>query len=311
MSANTPSVNFPCPACNARKYSFIKQFEDGVVVGKCSSCGLIYTPGRHQTPAGLFTDVNLKELATAYQPILDKKVRHFRTVAFEKYLAAMKRHCLGTRHLDVGCAHGFFPNISREAGNEVTGVEPSASMVAFGRQFLHLDMRQGILDDADLGAESWDMVSFTDSMEYIPNPHEGLRRLVSMHLNPGGVVFIKVPNGNYFVLRHWLKKRLGISIGGAEAFSPSRRVVHYTERTLKKLVESHGLTVVESGYFMPIDSPVVDPNTGEFTEFETAWNVNWKQKMLRKALHTLGELQTFFTGHNHLSQSVYVVAQND
>lgn len=301
-------THIPCPLCYGRSYSEIKRFEDGVVVGECDTCGMSYTPVAHREPESLFFDNEITDVEAAYGPILRKEVKHFRDEIFSKYTKRLLEYVPGPDHLDVGCAHGFFLNKSREAGFNVTGVEPSEAMVAFAREHLNLNVHHGTMASVDLGDARYDAISFTDSMEYIPDPRADLERLHEDHMNLGAVVFIKVPNGDYFKLRHLLAK-VGLSMGAAGAYSPSLRVGHYNHRTLSQLVTSVGMELVEVGYFDPIDSPGWYKHTGKWIEFESPWWMDWRSKTVRKLLHGLGELQQFFTGRNHLSQSVYVIAR--
>ena len=42
---------------------------------------------------------------------------------------------------------------------------------------------------------------FYDSLEYFLEPIEDLNTLAANHLNKNGIIFIKVPNGDYFKLK--------------------------------------------------------------------------------------------------------------
>ena len=142
----------PCPICGASHFKEIKKFPDGVIVGRCDECGTTYTPFMHATPEGLFTDSDEKILRYVYAPILEKRVKHFRHGTFASYVDVIKRYAPGKKHLDVGCAHGFFPAASREAGFEVTGVEPGPRMAKFAKNILDLNVHEGVLSAVDLGA---------------------------------------------------------------------------------------------------------------------------------------------------------------
>lgn len=303
------NVNIDCPICGAKEYDQIKSFADGVVVGACKDCKSMYTPIRHETPEGLFAQSDQRELMFQYGPILQKKVRHFRHKIFHDYLNLVKEHAPGKRHLDVGCAQGFFPAISKEEGFEVTGVEPGPGMVQFAREKLNLEMFEGTLDKVDLGTRKWDIITFTDSLEYFPNPVGDLKKLVAENLEDKGVVFIKVPNGNYFKFRHNMKTKYKLSMGADEAFSPTMRVMHYDYQSIQKLAEKIGIEPIKVGHFKPINSPDWTKYTGIWLEIESPWWMNWKQKLFRGLLHNMGQAQFALTKRNNLSQSVYIVGR--
>ena len=304
------TIEFSCPFCKEKAYKKIKAFPDGVVVGECKGCKLVYTPVRHQNPSGLFEKSDLNILKVLYGPILKKKIKHYRDSIFRKYLKKVTKYTSGKKHLDVGCANGFFLNTSRDAGFDVFGVEPGLGMAEFGRKLLNLEIAHGTLDQVDLGDRKWDIITFTDSLEYFPNPVGDLKKLAENHLNDNGILFVKVPNGDYFKARHFLKAKLKLGLGEAEAFSPTMRVVHYDYRSIKSLAERINLAPIERGHFAPINSPVWNKYTGDmWLEFESPWFLGMKEKALRQILHLLGRIEFFLTRKNHFSQSVYVVAK--
>jgi 2-polyprenyl-3-methyl-5-hydroxy-6-metoxy-1,4-benzoquinol methylase len=299
--------SFDCPLCKGNDYDKIKTFSDNVVVGKCKSCGLTYTPVRHDTPEDLFGKISMDQLYTMYGPIISGKKRHFRYQIFHKYLNKIEQFHPGKRQLDVGCAHGFFIDICKKRGYDVTGIEPNEGMAEFGRKFLNLTIHNGTLDQITL-TNKWDLITFTDSLEYFKAPVEDLTHLVDNHLNKNGIVFIKVPNGDYFHARHTLKK-MRLALGNAEAYSPSKRVVHYTDKTVGQLIQTIGLKPLKIGYFLPIDSPVWYKHVGIHLEMENPWWLGVKEKVVRKILHSIGLIEYVLLKKNHFSQSVYILAK--
>lgn len=299
---------FNCPICNQTHYSKIKKFADGVVVGNCNNCGLTYTPKRHNTPEDLFGEISMDRLHMMYQPIINKKKKHFRTKIFNKYLNKVKHYASGKKHLDVGCAHGFFIDIAKQNGFEVTGIEPNKTMAEFGRNYLKVDIIDGTLDQVTL-SKKWDVITFTDSLEYFKTPIQDLSKLVENNLNEKGIIFIKVPNGDYFYARHLLKTKLGLSLGGAEAYSPSKRVAHYNHKTIQKLANALQMEVLKTGFFLPIDSPVWFKHVGLHLEIENPWFLGMKEKIVRKFLHFIGLVEFIVIRKNHFSQAVYIIAR--
>ena len=79
-------------------------------------------------------------------------------------------------------------------------------MAKFANQILKHKVHVGTLDKVKLNDEKWDIICFTDSMEYFISPINDLRELNENNLNKNGIIFIKVPNGDYFKFRHLLKK---------------------------------------------------------------------------------------------------------
>jgi SAM-dependent methyltransferase len=309
MSSLTQPVPQVCVLCRHSAYTPVKRFADGIVVGRCVVCGLLYTPRRHPEPEGVLGSIDPNDLKVLSRPIVNGSRRYYRSRNFADYLDHIERHAPGRRLLDVGCAQGFFLLAARERGYEVTGLEPSRSAAGFAREALRLIVLEGRLSDVDLGEQQWDVVTFTDSLEYLPEPLEDLRKAVA-HLSPGGIVFLKVPNGDYFRFRHKIETHLGHRVGVDEAFGPSRRVVHYTASTLNRLAELAGLQCVEIGVCRPIHSPLWLQWTGLELEMEPPSFAGWPLRLARRALHAVGYAEAaLLSGRNHLAQALYLIAR--
>jgi SAM-dependent methyltransferase len=277
-------------------------------VGRCVGCGLLYTPLRHLEPEGLLAGNEISDLKVLSRSIVDGTKRHYRSRNFAEYLVRIEKHACGRRLLDVGCAQGFFLAAARERGYDVVGIEPGRSVALFARESLGLRILEGRLCDVDLGEQQWDVVTFTDSLEYLPDPVGGLRKIIA-HLAPRGIVFLKVPNGDYFLFRHAIEQRVGRGLGLDEAFGPSRRVVHYTGLSLDRLVELVGLKRLHWGVCRPIDSPPWVQWTGLALEMQPPAFARWSLRLARRALHAFSRAQMMlYPARNHFAQALFLVA---
>lgn len=304
----SPPVHSNCPLCRGESFDPVKQFSGGVLVGRCRSCGLLYTPARHPEPEGILTGTPESELRVLYRPIVEGRVRHFRERNFRDYLRIIGAHATGRRLLDVGCAHGLFPSLAARNGWEVMAVEPSASMAGFARNVLGLEVLEGRLDQVPIETHGpFDAVTFTDSAEYLPDPVRDIGKAVA-RLALGGILFVKVPNGDYFRMRHALDRRLGLRLG-EEAFSPPQRVVHYTLETLGRLASALELEALEIRSCSPVDSPVWFRLVGLWLEVESPWYLGLGSRWLRRVLHGMGRLEEILTRRNHFSPSIYLLAR--
>jgi GNAT superfamily N-acetyltransferase len=124
-------------------------------------------------------------------------------------------------------------------------------------------------------------------------------------------MFAKVPNGEYFRLRHFFEKLFGRRGLAAESFSPSRRVAHYSTRTLGELFSKPGggLEVIEIGAAIPIDSPTWRRSTGLDLEIEPTWrSAGIGGRLLRRLLYVGARAEMTLTRGTRLSPSLYVLA---
>jgi SAM-dependent methyltransferase len=300
-------VPLPCPLCGDARYRELKRFPDGVVVGECLGCGFVYTPLRHPAPATVHGDTPLPDLMERYGPILRGQRRHYRVPAYRDYLRRIARNAPRGRLLDVGCAHGFFLAEARRRGYAVAGVEFHPDMAAFARQALGLEVVEGLWSDVEPPPGPYDVITFNDTLEYMPDPVAALRKASDL-LTPNGLVFVKTPNATYFRLRHQVTQRLGRELGGGSAFDPSTRVVHFTLSTLQRTMRSARLKPVDSGSPRPVPSPHWHRSNGVWLEWEAPVWQALPERVLRRTLDALGKLEALVTeSQNHLSPSIYMI----
>lgn len=104
---------------------------------------------------------------------------------------------LGTsgRVLDVGSGLGVFPARMKEAGWQVTALDPDARAVEHTRELVGVDAVQADFfqaEAADLGR--FDLVTLNKVLEHVPDPVAMLERAAGL-LGPGGVVYVELPDG--------------------------------------------------------------------------------------------------------------------
>jgi len=129
--------------------------------------------------------------------------------------------------LEIGCAAGFFLDVARHQGWNVTGVEISPEIAEFGRNELNLDIKTGRFETLDLPENSYDIIVAWDVIEHVLNPVNFIikaRRL----LNHDGFLVLGTPNVGslaYFLRRNqWVHLR------------PPEHVFYYSSGTLNRLL---------------------------------------------------------------------------
>jgi SAM-dependent methyltransferase len=103
------------------------------------------------------------------------------------------------RLLDVGCATGSFAAAAQEHGFLASGIEPSERMAKIGRERYRLAIRQSVLEECELDAEAYDIVTLWGTDSHFLNPHDGFARLADA-LKPGGILAL-----NYQDYSHWIR----------------------------------------------------------------------------------------------------------
>jgi SAM-dependent methyltransferase len=100
----------------------------------------------------------------------------------------------GARVLDVGCSSGAFLEVAEAEGMTTMGIELGEATAAGARE-RGLDVRTGTLEHAlpELGGERFDLITFWDVLEHLPDPTHELRMARGL-LAPGGAVAATFPN---------------------------------------------------------------------------------------------------------------------
>jgi SAM-dependent methyltransferase len=155
---------------------------------RCPHCGLIY---QNPQPA----DLN-SYYPQGYAPF---DQGHQKTTSrISAYLQARDERALrrlvgrAGRVLEIGCATGEYLLGLRQRGWEVTGLEFSDHAAAIARQ-RGLDVHTGVLLDAHLPAEAFDLVLLRHVLEHVSTPSATLGEIHRL-LVPDGKVSVLVPN---------------------------------------------------------------------------------------------------------------------
>lgn len=99
------------------------------------------------------------------------------------------KHVKKGKLLDVGCGMGFMLRRFRELGWDTCGVDVSTYATEYARSHLGLNVFTGTVDELDLPAGYFDMVTMVLTIEHIPNPRgmlEALHRL----MKPGAILIV-------------------------------------------------------------------------------------------------------------------------
>ena len=180
----------PCPVCDETLRPTRRAW-----VSLCPSCGY------------LAADLSVKTRERR-----ESGLRPLRQRNFEHILDRLDAVSHGRRGrlLDVGCAHGWFLEAARARGFEAYGIEPDPEVCALA-QSKNLDVWPGFFPNDIPGDATFDVITFNDVFEHLPDPAEVLRTCCR-RLAPGGFVVINIPSslGAFYRLAAGLD-RLGLS----------------------------------------------------------------------------------------------------
>lgn len=222
-----------CPACDGREFHEFATYPNFSLI-RCSGCNLVMQRHAESAPVELLVaqTYNLDWVA-----MRDRYAENtFREHAlFGAMLLDMFWRNKG-RLLEIGSGTGEFLYLAKQAGWDVTGIEPAALSCEYAKQRHGLDLITAIWDPALLeGQYPFDAIVFSHVFEHIPNPEDFLRQLKPF-LTEEGKILLSVPNKNSFTN----------SIYGTDSplFVEADHLFHYSEYNLELLLRRSGFEVV-------------------------------------------------------------------
>ncbi len=96
------------------------------------------------------------------------------------------------RLLEVGCGHGAFLEVARQAGWEVTGTEYSDKAISVVRS-KGIAVHQGELDPSAFPMSSFDLVLSLEVIEHTRAIEQEAKAMTHL-VRPGGLVYLTTPN---------------------------------------------------------------------------------------------------------------------
>jgi SAM-dependent methyltransferase len=150
--------------------------------------------------------------------------------------------------LDVGSAHGWFMVAAASRGAHVLGIEPDEQVAA--RSEVSEKVRRGFFPAALRDDERFDVITYNDVLEHIPDPAAAIQASAS-HLKPGGLLSINIPDsrGLGFAMAR-VAARVGVLAPYERLWQkdlPSPHVWYLNPGTLTTLASREGLDLVHQG----------------------------------------------------------------
>lgn len=239
-----------CGMCGSNEREL--RFSDGPFnIVTCQQCDLVYVTPR-LTDASLIDHVynesywNSAAAQThGYSDYRADAPLYKRT--YQNRLAILERHFPGLtnaqgeplRVLDIGCAAGYFLSVCQERGLQITGLEPSDAIRKVAEEELGQDNVHGHLlaIDDELEPSSFDLITFWDVIEHIPDPRKALIRAREL-LAPGGRLIVETQNVNSRAAKLLGKKW--------QHYKHAEHIYHFAPATLTRLFLEAGFEIIEN-----------------------------------------------------------------
>lgn len=306
--AEAEIISIVCPLCNSNRYQDIYKERGVLGIVRCIDCDLIYVNPRLKNPEGVYwgdADKYFKEAKL----IFEGKASHHRDQNYIEDLNLIYQYKPEGNFLDIGTNMGFFlRNAKGFKGWNLYGVEPSPSLSDIARKYFGLNIKTAFLEDAKFENDYFDVVTMTDVFEHITNPDKILTEIGRI-LKPDGILFVKVPNGLFNLFKFKIAKRMG-KLKDYDIFDSYEHVVHYSDKTLKKMLEKYGFKVIKVKIGRPIQLPVWHKYVGHYYQYPSPWCLDYKRQTGRTLLYLLSKMEFYLLGKRigYLAPNIIAVA---
>jgi SAM-dependent methyltransferase len=280
-------VTVPCPYCGSEQREQICTEHGALGVVRCLSCSLIYISPRVKSPEEAYWG-NAEKYYDEARLIFTGTASHHRDPNYLEELRLIECYKKSGRFLDVGCNMGFLLRHVKQRNWTAVGVEPSPSLSRLAAEQFGLNVYNCFLHELPKSEEaSFNVIALSDVFEHIAEPLPFLQD-VSRFLAADGIVYIKVPNARWNLLKQKLLKRMGRTPKQG-VWDSYEHVVHYTDESLVCMLERAGFAVVHIAIERPIQTPVWHNHVGHYYQYPSPWWLDWKRHLGRSLTYWLSK----------------------
>ncbi|MCI4331816.1 MAG: class I SAM-dependent methyltransferase [Thermoplasmata archaeon] len=230
------SVGVPCPVCGAKPVGPSRQYlASEWATLRCPECTVefVWPLPREEELSALYDWRIYASRQYLTFPGTDRR----RARMWDEILDSVTDHPAPERRsvLEVGCGYGYFMEAALRRGWHVEGIEldPATARRAGERLGVVVHVGDGRTALQPLGR--FDLITASHWLEHLPDPRSAIAE-VARHVNPGGLVIVRVPDSGSPVAR---------SAGANWTwFCPPVHLFYFAERSLGALASSVGLRVV-------------------------------------------------------------------
>ena len=232
-----------CPVCGSDEISIVLSATDHTVskevfpIAECSGCTLRFTqnvPGPECIAPYYKSEEYISHTNTSKGLInrLYQFVRS-RTMVSKRKLIQQSTGLSKGDLLDVGSGVGTFVHIMKQAGWQVTGLEPDAGARKVAAQVYNTTLTD-ITQFYDLPAASFDAITLWHVLEHVHELQQYIQQLKTL-LKENGKLFIAVPN--------YRSKDAAVYKDHWAAYDVPRHLYHFSPRSIEVLMEKNGMKV--------------------------------------------------------------------
>jgi 2-polyprenyl-3-methyl-5-hydroxy-6-metoxy-1,4-benzoquinol methylase len=272
-----------CPLCGSARILQIFVVKDHTVssdefpVWECGECSLRFTqdiPGQNDIGPYYRSDDYISHSNTSKGMInrMYQWVRR-RTLRQKRKLIQRSTGLQKGSLLDLGSGIGSFANEMKQAGWEVTALEPDPGARAKAKELYDLDVKDTSILKS-LPVAGFDAITLWHVLEHVHDLHGYIEQLKNL-LKPNGTLIIAVPN--------YTSQDAAIYQQSWAAYDVPRHLYHFSPHAMDMLTKKHGLEIKEnkamwydSFYISMLSSRYKNGKTNLFAAFFNGLRSNFK-----------------------------------
>ena len=298
-----------CLNCGSSKKNKLHVEFGSIGIVKCIKCNLIYTSPRPKNSEKNYHG-NLKSYEKEFDYIFKGILTHHRDINYNQEISIIKKHKPAGKLLDVGTNAGRFLHLTIKSGFDGYGVEPSPSLSELANKKFNLKVQNCTLNESNYENNFFDIITAIDVFEHLNDPKQFLKDCNRFLKNDGKLV-IKIPNGNYSLLKLKLAKLIGKKTSKMDIFDSYEHVVHHTKETFGDFIEKHDFKIEKIYAPLPINTPVWAKYVGQYYQYPSPWILDWKKILFRKCFHLIGRFEVYFKTKIYFQPDLlYVLKKN-
>jgi SAM-dependent methyltransferase len=136
------------------------------------------------------------------------------------------------RLFDVGCAMGYFVELSLKAGFDAYGIDPSKFAISHAPKYLNGRLTLGSIKEANFPDNNFDVITLFDVLEHLQDPVSSLKQIGKL-LKPDGIAVIATGNKDSFAAR---------AMGSRWTFyNPPQHLLYFNKNNLTTILKKANL----------------------------------------------------------------------
>lgn len=279
-----------CLSCSSDNFTNIYKERGSLGIVKCSDCGMIYTNPKAKGATENY--IGDKRIYFSESHLLkNNRQKHHRDRNYRWELKHIKRIKKNGRLLDIGSNIGRFTKTAEKFGFDVEGVEASPALAELSKEYFNLFIHTGFFQDLNFQENSYDVITMIDVFEHIDAPKLLLDKAYNV-LKKDGVLVIKVPNGNYSLLKLKLARMFNKE-SSYDIFDSFEHLGHYTKSSMANVLSMSNFKISKMIIPIPVYPPVWPKVVGQSFAYPSPFFMDWKNIILRNMFYWIGKIENF------------------